>query len=277
MNTPNYILVLVLMACLSSCKEGVTTKRANELAEKETTQLQVDHFNVWVENPNKAKEQLTAIGFTSVPDSLSQVHHGQGTAGRYFYFLNGYLELIFVHDRIELERNSQKNSGLDFLERADFKNNGASPFGLALKLKDYQPEEIPFEKVRYHQDWMEEGVSIYSAKNSKTHLKEPSIFVVYPEIESDRFETLADLKNIPEEHGIWREFFRHSNGAKKLTKIVLTSVEVDLNTETMEAVNGMETMTVKNGAEHLMELYFDHQVQGQSFDLRPELPLIIYL
>jgi hypothetical protein len=26
-----------------------------------------------------------------------------------------------------------------------------------------------------------------------------------------------------------------------------------------------------------MELYFDNHIQGKSFDLRPELPLIVYL
>ena len=37
------------------------------------------------------------------------------------------------------------------------------------------------------------------------------------------------------------------------------------------------TLTVKNGSEHLMELFFDNNVQGKTIDLRPELPLIVYL
>lgn len=266
MNIRNHILLLVLILSLFSCKD-----------EKTSTDLQLDHFNIWVKNPKKAKKQLTEIGFTSVPDSLSQIHNGQGTAGRYFYFLNGYLELIFVHDQNELEENNAKNKGLDFTERASFEKNGASPYSLALKVKDYNVTKIPFEKVRYHQDWMEGDFSIYPAKNSKTHLKEPSVFVVYPEIESEIFETLSDLKNIPNEYAFLREFYKHPNGAKKITDIIITSIDLDLKTETMKAVNGIEEVTVKNGTEHLMELYFDNNVQGKSFDLRPELPLIIYL
>ncbi|KOY51996.1 hypothetical protein I602_1556 [Polaribacter dokdonensis DSW-5] len=46
---------------------------------------------------------MTQIGFTSVPDSLSAIHEGQGTTGRYFRFLNSYLELIFVYNQKELE------------------------------------------------------------------------------------------------------------------------------------------------------------------------------
>lgn len=265
------------MFSLSSCKDEKNKKRTDEIAEIVPSDLQIDHFNIWVKNPQKTKERLNDIGFTSVPDSLSQIHKGQGTAGRYFNFLNCYLELIFVYDQNELEENNAKNKDLDFTERANFEKNGASPFSIALKVENYNIEKIPFEKVSYHQDWMEQNVNIYSAKNSKTHLKEPSIFIVYPQIESERFETLSDLEKIPDEYALWREFYKHPNGAKKITKIIITSTDVDLNTKTIKAVNGIENITIKNGKEHLMELYFDNNIQGKSFDLRPELPLIINL
>ena len=277
MNIRNYIIILVLIFSLSSCKDKNKQQKTNRITESVSTDLDVDHFNIWVKNPKTTKQRLTEIGFTSVPDSLSQIHKGQGTAGRYFNFLNGYLELIFVYDQNELEKNNKNNENLDFTERADFEKNGASPFSIALKVKDYDVEKIPFEKVIYHQDWMEENANIFSAKNSKTHLKEPSIFVIYPEIESDKFETLADLKNIPDEYAFAREFYKHPNGAKKITNIIITSTHLNLKTETIKAVNGIQNLTVKNGTEHLMELYFDNNVQGKSFDLRPELPLIVYL
>lgn len=273
----NYIFGLLIILSLWSCEDRKTEKRNREATKTSSTDLQVDHFNIWVKNPKIAKERLTDIGFTSIPDSLSAIHKGQGTAGRYFYFLNGYLELIFVYDQNELEENNRINKSLDFTERANFEKNGASPFSIALKVKDYNIGKIPFEKIKYHQDWMEENVSIYSAKNSKTHLKEPSIFVVYPEIESEQFETLADLKNIPDEYAFARAFYQHPNGAKKVTNIIITSTAINLNTETIQAVNAIENVIVKNGSEHLMELYFDENIQGKSFDLRPELPIKIYL
>jgi len=176
-----------------------------------------------------------------------------------------------------LEENNKINSDLDFTTRANFKQNGASPFSIALKIKDYNIDKIPFEKIKYHQDWMKDSVSIYTAKSSKIHFKEPSIFVVYPEIESEIFETLDDLKNIPEEYALWREFHKHPNGAKKITNIRITSTDVKLNSKPIQAVNGIQNTMVKNGSEHLMELYFDENIQGKSFDLRPELPLKIYL
>ncbi len=277
MSIRNYIIVLFLIVGLPACKDERKGNKTKGMAENVASDLQVDHFNIWVKNPRTAKERLTDIGFTSVPDSLSQIHTGQGTAGRYFHFLNGYLELIFVYDQKELEQNSAKNKSLDFTERANFEKNGASPFSIALKVKDYNVEKIPFKKISYHQNWMKENVNIYSAKKSKTNLNEPSVFVVYPEIESERFETLSDVKNIPDEYAFAREFYKHPNGAKKITNIIITSTDLDLKTETIKAVNGIEKMSVKNGEEHLMELYFDNSIQEKSFDLRPELPLIIYL
>jgi hypothetical protein len=277
MKIHHHFFILALIFSLLCCKDNKTDKNSDEIIENISTDLKVDHLNIWVKNPKKAKERLTDIGFSSVPDSLSQIHKGQGTTGRYFHFLNGYLELIFVYDQNELEENILKNKDLDFIERANFENNETSPFSIALKVKDYDIEKIPFEKISYHQDWMEKDANIYSAKNSKTHLNEPSIFVVYPEIESDIFESLSDLKNIPDEYSFAREFYKHPNGAKKITNIIITSTDIDIKTETIRAVNGIANLTIKNDTEHLMILYFDNNAQGKSFDLRPELPLIIYL
>ncbi len=286
MHHSNYILSFALIVLLSACQGGASRQNTDAATPpaSESPQalaisegLSVDHFNIWVTDPEKAKKRLMDIGFTAVPDSLSEVHHGQGTTGRYFNFLNGYLELIFVNDSAELQENNKANPELDFTARADFGKNGASPFSIALKMKDYDPERIPFQKVRYHQSWMKEGVAIYAAKRSKTHLNEPSVFVVYPEIVADHFETLADLQKIPEEYAFWRECFKHPNGAQRVTRINITSTDVDRAAETIQTLNGIDILTVQRGPAHLMELYFDDQVQGQSFDLRPEIPIVIYL
>lgn len=274
---PFVFILIAVLYLTSSCQSNNTDTEVSEITESISSDLQVDHFNIWVKNPQKAKKLLTEVGFTSVPDSLSAIHEGQGTAGRYFYFLNGYLELIFVHNQVELEENNKNNKDLDFTERANFNLNGASPFSIALKVKDYEVEKIPFETVIYSQDWMEADAHILSAKNSKIHLNEPSIFVVYPEIESGTFESLSDLENTPSEDDYWKAFFKHPNGAQKVTNIVITSVGLDLNTETIKAIQGLENLTIKTGKEHLMEIYFDNNAQGKSFDLRPELPFIVYL
>ncbi len=263
-----YGIIFIVLICLTnSCND---VKNASP-------DLAIDYLNIWVKDPSKAKKCLTDIGFTSVPDSLSAIHEGQGTTGRYFNFLNGYLELIFVNDQEEFEENNEENKQLDFIERANFDLNEASPFSIALKVKDYKVEKIPFKKVRYHQDWMEENPSIFSAENSKLYLNEPSTFVVYPGIKAITFETVTALENTPSEDSRWKNYFRHPNGAKRITNIVITAPGVSLKTETIRAINSIEHINVKISGEHVMELYFDNQIQGKTFDLRPALPLMVYL
>ncbi|MFD0796886.1 VOC family protein [Maribacter chungangensis] len=268
-----FFLILSFTCCISEKKKNESLSEAKTIS----TDLQVDHFNIWVKNPKTAKKRLTDIGFTSLQDSLSPIHKRQGTAGRYFYFLNSYFELIFVYDQTELEQNNTIHKDLDFIVRANFQKNGASPYSIALKMKEYDVDKIPFQKVKYHQEWMNQDENIYAAKNSKTHLKEPSIFVVPPKMQSGTFDSTTELKKFQTDDPSWKLLFKHPNGAEKITNIVITSTDLDLNSETIKALNLIENITVKNGSEHLMELYFDDTIQGKSFDLRPELPLIIHL
>lgn len=245
--------------------------------DKEASGLSVDHVNIWLSNPVEAKEKLEQIGFTSIPDSLSQIHKGQGTTGKYFYFLNGYLEFIYVNNEEEFKLNAEKNDELDFLERANNQKNGYSPYSVALKMEKYNQEKIPFETIGYSQEWMGKKNRIYAAKNSKVKKEEPSVFVVYPEIEYENFENIDSLSRIPEEYSIWREFYKHKNGAEKISKIIIHTNELNDKSETIETLNQLENVKLIKGEEYLMELYFDDNRQNKFYDMRPELPLKIYL
>lgn len=245
--------------------------------QKEAPNLKMDHVNVWVKNPIKAKEKLVQIGFTAIPDSLSQVHTGQGTTGRYFYFLNGYLELIYVYNEEELVENAKSNISLDFVERSNSPENGYLPFSIALAMNNYDKTKIPFKTVEYHQSWMEKNNSIYVAKNSKIKKEEPSIFVMYPAGEYDKFEHMDSLLKIPEEYAIWRTFYKHKNGAEKISKIEIYTNNINKESNTIRCLNELGNVEIKEGKEYLMELYFDNQRQQKTYDLRPEIPLKIHL
>jgi len=263
-----YLLLQLLFLILLStgCKSDVEEKEL----------FKIDHILVWVKNPSKMKAKFEDLGFKGVPDSLSQVHEGQGTAGRYFNFLNCYLELIYVNDTNEFQNNIRANNPLDFEERKNNVENGFSPFGIGLKMKKYLPDSIPFKTFKYHQNWMGEGKNIYTAINSKKNKVEPSIFVIYPEIEADEFEREEDLSKIPEEYSIWREFYKHKNGVKKITKLVYTLKKTDKTSNTLEEIKKIKMIDFKVGKEYLLEIYFDNNQQGEEFDLRPELPIKIY-
>ncbi|WP_235294843.1 VOC family protein [Portibacter lacus] len=245
--------------------------------QQQESNMEVDHVNIWLENTQEAKAKLEEIGFTGVPDSLSRIHSGQGTTGRYFYFLNAYLELIYVYDEEEFLDNAKTNPKLDFEERSKSPENGYLPFSIALNMKEYDARKIPFQTVKYAQDWMEEDNAIFAAENSKINKEEPSLFVVYPEITYDKFENLEALSNIPEEYAIWRKFYKHSNGAEKISKIKLHSRNLDQTSSTIQSIAALDNVEILDSDEYLMELYFDNEKQGRSYDLRPEIPLVIHL
>ncbi|MFK7936334.1 MAG: hypothetical protein AB8G22_22660 [Saprospiraceae bacterium] len=259
-------LIGILMLGLGSCQ---TTPPA--------AKLNMDHLNVWVDNPTEAKDKLVEIGFTAVPDSLSNVHVGQGTSGRYFYFLNSYLEFIFIYDENEFANNVKANPALDFKERAESPTNEYLPFGVAINMEEYDPTKLPFETVAYYQEWMGAYDRIYTAKNSKLNPSEPTVFTMFPEIKYDVFDSVDDLMNIPEEYAIWREFHKHKNGAQKITNVKIRTTKIDPASETANMINGLENVELVVGKECLMEIYFDQHKQGKVFDLRPEVPLKIYL
>lgn len=271
----SFVFTILLLA-ISSCKESNTSDSTPKKAPI-ASNLQVDHFNIWVTNPEKAKQKLVDIGFTAVPDSMSATHHGQGTSGRYINFLNSYLELIFVYDQKELEVNNKINKELDFTARALSHENGASPFSLALKMEEYNKDSIPFETIKYHQEWMEGEDAIYSARNSKLNLQEPSIFVVFPEMQANNFESTADLLATPSDDDSWKALFQHANGAEKITQITIHSKEFNGQSNSIHALNQIEGLSVKEGPAHLMEITLDNKRQGKTHDLRPELPLIVHL
>jgi hypothetical protein len=286
-------ITLIIVACLliTSCKQNTqatkenTTQDSKEQKEETHTvsadikNMKIDHFNLWTKQPEVFKKKLVEAGFTVVPDSLIPPHQGQGTRGKFMNFLNMYFELIYVINEEEFLSNQKANPLLDFETRGNHQENGASPFSVALKMKNYDVSKIPFETVRYHQSWMgSDSVSIQSAKSSKTNFTEPSVFVVYPEISADEFESLEEVDTkIPEEYAMWRQFFKHKNGAKKVTDIKIHIVRKHEVSDVMKTLNGLEVLDVIDDTSHCIEVDFDNRAQNITLDFRPDFPVIFRL
>ncbi|WP_298511913.1 hypothetical protein [uncultured Kordia sp.] len=277
-------ILIILLTCIAivSCdsKKQVKTEKETkvEIAPELIKNLKVDHFNLWTKKPEEFKKKLVKAGFTVIPDSLRPPHVGQGTQGKYINFLNMYFEIISVYDEEELMANQKQNPLLDFETRKNYEKNGASPFSISLQMKAYDASKIPFETVKYHQSWMSsDSVNIESAKSSKTNFSEPSVFVVYPEISSDDFATIEDLVKIPEEYAMWREFFKHSNGAKRVTNMKVHMVRKHEVSDVIPVLNGIEGLQIIDDTSHFIEVDFDHKIQNIKLDFRPDFPVIINL
>ncbi|MEO1013296.1 MAG: VOC family protein [Bacteroidota bacterium] len=240
---------------------------------EQTSALRLDHFFLWVKDPTAAVKRLESIGFTAIPDSLSAIHQGQGTAGRYFYFLNTYFELLFVHDREALIANDQKYGFLETQKRVDYENTKASAFGIGLQMEKYDPGRIPFEVSRFYQTYLPDNSYLYFASSSEQMIREPLTFVVCPELQS----TVKDSETLSKMSENIRGFYEHGNKALRVSRIVVNIDHKGPFSKTMEKVDKVDNIHIKKGKEQLLEIFFDNQVQGKSHDLRPELPVIIYL
>jgi Glyoxalase-like domain len=87
--------------------------------------FELDHVLVWVGPGAPEAERLVELGLT---EGTPNVHAGQGTANRRFFFRNAMLELIWVHD--ETEARAGPGARLGIHERWRHRETGASPFGL---------------------------------------------------------------------------------------------------------------------------------------------------
>lgn len=121
------------------------------------TGLALCHIFVFVEPDVPEAELLTALGLR---ESCRRDHPGQGTANVCFCFDNAYLELLWVTDHAAVSSPVVTRTGL--AERADWRNNGASPFGIALR----GDSPAPFPTWHYTPPYLPEGMSIPVALSS---------------------------------------------------------------------------------------------------------------
>jgi len=89
--------------------------------------MEVHHIYIFTDDKGKVADELVEFGLT---EGSNRIHLGQGTENRKFYFENFYLEILWVHNEAEIKSKNVLPTGLS--ERADFKRNNFSPFGLCL-------------------------------------------------------------------------------------------------------------------------------------------------
>jgi len=102
-------------------------------------------------------------------ESFRRVHPGQGTANACYCFDNAYLELLWPTNTAELEAPRTLRTRLK--ERARWRSNGASPFGIVLRADG----PLPFETWPYQPVYLPDGMSIPVAVDSD-HPGHPFVF-----------------------------------------------------------------------------------------------------
>jgi len=230
--------------------------------------FKLDHILIWVENEAPEIEFFKENGFTSI---ISGSHSQQGTSGKYLFFLNFYIELLYISDNVEAFENIEK-FGCNYIERSNWRlNHTSSPFGLALKMETFDKEEIPFAYTEYKADWMKDD-GLLMADNNK-NLSAPLVFVLRPKMEFPCYHSIDEmlLENKPED---FKKNHIHENGIKTLTSY---NIYINPGVETSKLINYLNTngINILKGDRNCIELFFDNGITNKEIDFRPKLPLII--
>ncbi len=214
--------------------------------------LELDHVIVCCD---AGAPEAAAVAAAGLLEGSSNVHVGQGTANRRFFFRNAYLELLWVADLTEARREPARRTRL--WERWLRRRQGACPFGVAFRPADAEADEAPpFPTWAYHAPYLPAQVSIGIAL--ATPLTEPEFLHM-------TFATPPDAKN--------REPMNHPVGFARLTGIGI-GVPSDPHSPAAKTASASGLVTFFSAPQYVMELNFDGGTGDRCFDLRPRVPLV---
>ena len=226
--------------------------------------LQLDHIFIWVMKDAPEIEIFKKAGFTSI---ISGVHKGQGTAGKFIFFLNFYIELLYISDETEASNNLD-NFGCDYIKRSKWRQSKSSFLGLGLKMTSFDQKNIPFSYKEYKSRWMRDHGLLMATNNQ--NLNDPIVFILFPNMEFPNYSSIEEMltDNKPQD---FKKNHIHDNEIKTLTsyKIVTTSTS-----EMIEniAKNGVY---IEKGKVEKLELTFDNHMNNKEIDLKPSFPIVI--
>src|SRR5215475_4921008 len=101
--------------------------------------FEIDHIFICTAVGAPEAERLIEFGLA---EGSPNHHPGQGTANRRFFFENAMLELLWVDDAEEVQREGIRRLAL--WERWSQRNLGASPFGICYRPTRDATEPAPF-------------------------------------------------------------------------------------------------------------------------------------
>jgi hypothetical protein len=226
--------------------------------------LQLDHIFIWVKKDAPEIEIFKKAGFTSI---ISGVHKGQGTAGKYIFFLNFYIELLYISDQAEA-LNNLDNFGCNYIQRSKWRLNKSSFLGLGLKMTSFDPDNIPFSYKEYKSSWMR-GHGLLMATNNQ-NLNDPIVFILYPDMEFPNYNSIEEMLIDNRPHDFKMNHV-HDNEIKTLTSCkVITNGTSEMIENIAE--NGIN---IEKGNQEKLEFTFDNNIKNKEIDLNPSFPIVI--
>jgi hypothetical protein len=207
--------------------------------------FEFDHAFVFVGAGAPDADLLAAAGLV---EGASNIHPGQGTQNRRFFFQNGMIELIWVHS--EEETSSGSIARAQLLERFQYKLTGACPFGIGLSSAKGEMENLPFNTWSYRPPYLPDGVKIAVAEVSQSPEK-LFAFVVPGAGSRPKWNGAVSIRKILVRYPAWK----FSDFGDQLGSDGLVSLS--------------------HGPEPIMQVLLNTGREARRIDLRPRTPLVV--
>lgn len=219
--------------------------------------ISLDHVFVCTAVNAPEAEALLAFGLV---EGSSNVHPGQGTANRRFFFEGGFIELLWVAN--PLEALSELTAPTRLWDRwagcvSNQVSNQISPFGICFSATGEVALPAPFESWAYHPRYLPADKSIWFAKNMP--LREPELF--YLSWPNPQLSSASQPK-------------QHKAPLQRMLSVSVGMPNVDnLSAAAQQAVNA-GLLNFHTSAAH--ELVIDFQAnEAVTLDFRPSLGLVL--
>jgi Glyoxalase-like domain len=212
----------------------------------------LDHVFICCEPDGPEADALISAG---LEEGSGNVHPGQGTANRRFFFQCGFIELLWVHSQDEA--TSDLTAPTRLWNRWQLRKEGGCPFGIAFSASNGEVKAAPFQSWQYRPVYLPETKSIMFAEG--TSLFEPELF--YMAWANPQASSASQPKV-------------HKNGLKRLV-----SVSVGIPAGTKLSAASLSVQSAKVLSFHVSEKYelllsFEGS-HAQVIDCRKTLPLIL--
>ena len=217
-------------------------------------ELKLDH--VFVCAP-RAHQDLSVLRSAGLCCGLNRIHGGQGTANANFYFDNAYLELLWLHDPVEVRSAVVAPTAL--WERLNAGVTGACPFGVAFRAPS-QPVAQRFTTWKYPAPFLPSG-TMMPIVSPRACEKEPLVFLS---------RAAAAPEDYPPELSVPLE----QKGRRRRLRQVHIQTPTGVFSPELDKVIATGLLCVERGKSYHMNLEFDAP-QGETLDFRPALPLSI--
>jgi len=224
--------------------------------------MELDHIFIFTHQAEQVADTLKTFGLS---EGTANVHAGQGTACRRFYFQNAYLELAWVTDEKEIKTPVIERTKL--WERSQYEFTKYCPFGLCFRTEQPSSHSISLyfeDGWRYHSEYLPQGQYANIASN-ENFPAEPMLFEM-------PFFGIAP-KDYPLEK---QQPLAHAKGYRELTKVTLTlPAPVNNLSPALKKVLNESRVHLSEGETYLVTLEFDAGKQGDLQDFTARIPLII--